>query len=108
MSARVLRKQAVARLAEIAGYDERFSIEATLARPRSIDVLHRQALRKATGDVSLLDEVNGLYDVAKGYAAALDDAIHEDGLPEPTAVQITPDEFEQAVTKAWGVPVDAR
>ena len=85
MSASELRREAVRRLAFVAGYDERLDVEATLARRPAVDVLVRQALRAAADDELLLDEIRELAPIAGGRAWVLDDALHEArALPEPT------------------------
>lgn len=84
-SAAQLRRDAVARIAEIAGYDlDRLNVDLVLARGDSLQVLVRQALRKATGDQLLLEEIALLFPIGRGQAVALDDAIHQHGLPQPT------------------------
>jgi len=97
-----MRHDAVARLAEIAGYDERLDVDKTLARKQAVEVLIRQALRKATGDELMLGEVRELGGVALGRAWLLDDAIHERGLPEatPATARMTLEEFDQVVEEA--------
>jgi hypothetical protein len=103
MTAREARAGAVARLAAIAGYDERFSVQRTLGRGKqSIDVLIRQALRASRNDELLLSEVRELSAVALGRAEALDDTIHAGGLPEATQVQFTVEEVEEAFAIGWG------
>jgi len=115
-----MRKNAVARLAEIAGYDH-LDVEATLARRNAVEILIRQALHCAStslprstyarirplpGEVRdelLMAEVRELGGVALGRAWLLDDAVIAGGLSEPTEIQMTVDEVEQAFTSAWGV-----
>jgi len=82
-----VRHDAVARLGEIAGYDERLDVAQVLARKQSVLVLHRQALRAAGTDELLRGEVNELLGIAQGKAWLLDDAIHARGLPEPTPTE---------------------
>lgn len=103
MTAAGLRHAAVRRLGDVAGYDERLDIGLTLARPRAVEILYRQALRKARGDELLVEEVEKLVNVARGRPAALDDALHElNGLPERTPTQsMSLDEFEQTVTEVF-------
>jgi hypothetical protein len=97
-----LRHDAVARLAEISA-QPLVDVRLVLARPRTIDLLYRQALRSAAGDELLLAEVRQLLDVAKGRATPLIDAVHEGGVGEPTQTRMTADEVQQAFELAWGV-----
>jgi len=95
-----LRQNAVARLAEIAGYDERLSIDGTLARRDAVQVLIRQALRASAADELLLGEVRELAAIAGGKAWVLDDAIHETGLPEPTPTErVSLAEFQSIIDR---------
>lgn len=96
-----LRRNAAARLAEIAGYDERFSIEATLERRSSVQVLIRKALRASIGDELLTGEIRELAAIVGGKAWVLDDAIHDEtGLPEPTPTEaLSVAEFEEIVER---------
>lgn len=83
-SAAELRRQAVRRMADVAGYDERLNVELTLARPKAVQILIRQACRASYGDELLYGEVRELAAIAGGKAWILDDAIHVRGMPEPT------------------------
>jgi hypothetical protein len=97
------RQQAIARMAEISEQPQ-LDVRLVLARPRTIDLLYRQALRKAAGDELLLGEVCALLDVAKGRATALIDTVYDTGLPTRTAARgaMSLDEFEQTVMEVLG------
>jgi hypothetical protein len=89
-SAAQLRRDAVRRIGDIAGYDDRLDVALTIARPNALHVLVRQALKAAAGDELLLDEVRALFPIGAGKADHLDDAIHVHGLPEPTPDRTNP------------------
>jgi hypothetical protein len=114
-----MRLQAVARLAEIAGYDH-LDPEATLARKPAVEILIRHALHCASTGLprstyrmeplpeapvrnELLEaEVRELGGVALGRAWLLDDAVYAGGLGEATQQQMTVSELQEAFTAAWG------
>lgn len=98
-SAAQMRREAVARLAEIAGYDHRLDVGLTLARSEALQVLVRQALKAAAGDQLLLEEVRMLHPVGRGDAVALDDAIHQHGLPEATPTRTPADAGDPSTTE---------
>lgn len=83
-SAKQLRRDAVRRLADIAGYDHRLDVDLTLARGNAVQVLIRQALKVAVGNELLLEEVRMLAPILSRSWAAGHDATHVHGLPEAT------------------------
>ena len=101
-----VRRDAVARLGDIAGYDDRLDVDLTLARPDALQMLVRQALREASGDDELLDEIRTLFPIGRDRASAVIDAqqaggigalVGDDRPPAPTQ-----DEFEDAVATVLG------
>jgi hypothetical protein len=84
-SAAQLRREAVARIGDIAGFPSPpMDVDLVLARPHNLRWLIRRALGEASPDRLLLEEVALLAPVAQGHAHALDDAIHQHGLPQRT------------------------
>lgn len=106
LTAAQVRRDAVARLGEIAGYDERLDVDLTLARPDALQMLVRQALRAAIGNDELLDEIRTLHPIGRDRASAVIDAQHAGGigalLGDDTPPAPTQDEFETAVAALLG------
>lgn len=104
-SAAQLRRDAVVRLGEIAGYDDRLDVDLTLARPDALQVLVRQALRAAAGDEPLLEEVRRLFPIGRGETVPVVDATHEgaeihDQVDE--AAPMSTDQMLAAITEVLG------
>ncbi len=94
--AKDLRREAIARLAELAGYDERLDVDKTLARRPAVKVLCRQALKASVGDQLLLSEVRELDRIVAGGAHDLIDAVLAHGMPEQVQQRFTAADIEAA------------
>lgn len=103
-SAAQLRRDAVARIGQIAGYDDRLDVDLTIARG-SLQVLARQALRAAAGDEGLLDEVRDLARLVGRDVVPIVDATHEGVDVHDPATEDAPmstDQMLAAITEVLG------